>query len=178
MLNDARRNLNMTGNPPCVAATLALLACMVAAPASAAPPVGGCDIANVRGARELHETLSLRAVEAMRRSMNAGWDKDARLKALIAENAAFNLGVGDVGRPLGVGVSGAHAMTETMHADSYRFLGWDYMDGPVEPCRASKVTVEFVNSRQRRRSQIEFAFDNGLIVAAVGWEQSFETGPL
>jgi hypothetical protein len=63
-----------------------------------------------------------------------------------------------------------------MHADTYRFLGWDYMDGPANPCSKHKVEVEFIDSQAKRVSRVEFTFEAGRVVSAVGWQRSFETG--
>jgi len=63
-----------------------------------------------------------------------------------------------------------------MQADSYRFLGWDYMDGPANPCSKHEVEVEFIDSQAKRVSRVEFTFEAGRVVSAVGWQRSFETG--
>jgi hypothetical protein len=137
-----------------------------------------CGFADVTGARDLHDTLGRSAVGVVQRAAKPGWATDAALSRLIDPEATFSLGAGDVGRPLGVGAAGAHALAEAMHADSYRFLGWDYMDSPVEPCAKHSVTVEFVDLSRHAVSQVEFAWDNGRIVAAKGWQRTFESGPL
>lgn len=119
--------------------------------------------------------MSLSAVAVVEVANSA--DRD-RLKALVAPSAEFNLGAGDVGRPLGVGVDGAVALAREMAADSYRFLGWDYMDQPTRQCTPEKVSVEFVNTRGKRLSQVEFTFVGGLLTSATGWSRSFEAGSL
>lgn len=65
-----------------------------------------------------------------------------------------------------------------MNAETYRYLGWDYMDGPAEPCSSQKVTVEFVDSQSKSLSQVEFTFVGGRLANASGWERSFESGSL
>lgn len=65
-----------------------------------------------------------------------------------------------------------------MNADSYRFLGWDYMDKPADACSTQKVEVEFINNQRGRVSRVEFTFEAGRVVGAYGWERSFQTGPL
>ena len=69
-----------------------------------------------------------------------------------------------------------------MKADTYRFLGLDYMDMPPNACskREIEVEVEFINSRDKNVSRVKFTFevDRVRVVRAVGWEQSFETGRL
>ena len=65
-----------------------------------------------------------------------------------------------------------------MKADTYRFLGWDYMDGPADACSKRKVEVEFIDNQSKSVSRVEFTFEAGLVVSAEGWERSFETGQL
>jgi len=134
-----------------------------------------CPIANIESQRELHELLSLRAVEIVKLARSA--DRE-RLGELVSPSASFSLGAGDVGRPLGTGIQGVEALADTMSADTYRYLGWDYMDGPAEPCSSQKVTVEFVDSQGKNLSQVEFTFVGGRVVNASGWERSFEGGSL
>jgi hypothetical protein len=137
-----------------------------------------CDLSAVSGARELHETLSRRAVEVVKRASSPQWASDVRLAQLVRSDASVDLGAGDVGRPLGHGLAGARALAETMQADTYTFAGWDYMDRPATPCGAHKVTIEFTNTSDRRTATVEFQFDAGRVNAAKGWERSFETGSL
>ncbi|GLQ98178.1 hypothetical protein GCM10007863_25980 [Dyella mobilis] len=103
---------------------------------------------------------------------------DAGLAALVAPSASFNLGAGDVARPLGTGVDGARALAQAMKADTYRFLGWDYMDMPADPCSKQKVEVEFIDSLGKSVYRMEFTFEAGRVTSADGWERSFETGRL
>lgn len=150
----------------CVCLTLAT------GPAFAASP--GCGMPNITGARELQKFLSMRAIEVIKlaASSNDG------LAALVAPSASFDLGSGDVGRPLGEGVSGARALALEMHADTYRFLGWDYMDMPAAPCETNKVDIEFTDSQSKRVSLVTFTFNAGRMANATGRVRSFETGPL
>lgn len=145
---------------------------LAAGPTFAEP--SGCVRPDISGSRELERFLSLRAVDVVRLAARS----DDGLAALIAPSASFNLGAGDVGRPLGTGVEGARALARTMKADSYRFLGWDYMDIPADPCSQRKVVVEFIDSRGKNVSRMEFTFEAGRVVSADGWERSFETGRL
>jgi len=143
----------------------------------AGPAVAGnarCGLPEGIGMRELHRILSLRAVELVSR---AATSVDT-LMPLIDPSATFSLGAGDVGRPLGEGVSGARKLAEVMHADTYRFLGWDYMDSPTDACAPQKVEVEFIDSDARSVSSVEFSFEAGRVVDAAGWKRSFEVGPL
>ena len=126
------------------------------------------------GASELHRVLSLRAVEAIKLAAK----RSDRLAALVAPFARFNLGAGDVDRPLGTGVHGARKLARKIHADTYRFLGWDYMDMPADPCAQQKVEVEFIDTRGKRLTRVAFIFKAGRVVSANGWERSYETGRL
>ena len=133
-----------------------------------------CNLPELTGARQLHRFLSLRAVEIVRLASSRG----DRLAALITPSASFTLGGGDVGRPLGTGVNGARELARTMNADTYRFLGWDYMDIPADPCSKQKIEVEFINTQGKSVSRVEFTFESGRVLSADGWERSFETGRL
>ena len=149
---------------------------LAAGPAFAGPT--RCDLHEFTSSRELHQYLSLRAVEVIKQAANS----EVGLMALVAPTATFNLGAGDVGRPLGTGVDGARELARTMKADTYRFLGWDYMDMPPNACskREVEVEVEFIDSQSKHVSRVKFTFevDRVRVVSAVGWERSFETGRL
>jgi hypothetical protein len=134
----------------------------------------GCGLPEITGAGELNHFLGLRAVELVKRAANL----DERLPALVAPSASFNLGAGDVGRSLGTGVGGARELARAMNADAYRFLGWDYMDMPIDACSKHEVEVEFIDSRGKNVSQVKFTFLAGRVVSADGWSRSFESGRL
>lgn len=133
-----------------------------------------CDLPKDIGASALDRILSLRAVELVRGAQ----DSESGLARLVDPAAEFSLGAGDVGRPLGTGPAGARELAQAMHADTYRFLGWDYMDLPVDACAAHKVEVEFIDGGGRSLSHVEFGFKAGRVVYAKGWMRSFEMGPL
>lgn len=143
-----------------------------------AAPQSSCDLSLSTSAREVHNAFALRAVEVMSIAAAGGPKNESRLATLIDPSAIFLLGAGDVGQSLGSGVSGAIAMAKRTNADQYRFLGWDYMDGPANGCSKGEIEVEFIDSAQSAVSQIKFVFDNGRVVAATGWQRSFQTGPL
>lgn len=145
---------------------------LVASPAFAGS--SACGLPKMSGARELNQFLGLRAVEVVRLAASS----DTGLAALVIPSAKFDLGAGDVGRPLGAGVSGARMLAQTMKADTYRFLGWDYIDMPVDPCSKRKVEVEFIDNQDKNVSRVEFTFEAGRVVSAEGWERSFEMGRL
>lgn len=137
-----------------------------------------CDLARVSGARELHETLSRRAIEIVERASRSEWHVDTRLADLVSPTAPFSLGAGDVGRPAGTGPSGAHALALLMNADAFRFYGWDYMNLPADACSEQRVEIEFVDTRAQRSSRMEFTFQDGRLVGGAGWQRSIETGPV
>jgi hypothetical protein len=141
----------------------------------ALPP---CDLAAIKTDQAVHEALSRRAVEVIGLLAVPGVRSEARLASLIAPFASFDLGSGDVGRPLGQGVAGARALATEMNADSFQFYGWDYMSGPASACTAQKVTVEFLSTADRQASKVEFTFDKGRITSAKGWSRSLERGSL
>ena len=111
-------------------------------------------------------------------AVNRAGNPDEGLAAVVAPSASFNLGVGDVGRPLGAGVDGIRELARTMKADTYRFLGWDYMDMPADACSKQQVEVEFIDSQGKNVSRVEFTFNDGRVVSAVGWQRSYEAGRL
>lgn len=133
-----------------------------------------CDLGSIKTASATHTALGERAVMIV---ANASAN-DPAVDALVDRHAVVNLGAGDVERPLGTGMEGIRAMANTMEADEFKFFGWGYMDGPAEACGKQSVTVDFINSADRRVSQVEFTFDKGRITKAQGWERSFEGGSL
>lgn len=158
------------GQPASMIAAILLLA--------ANAPVSVCGLANINTARSLHEALGRRAVKIVA-TASAGEPKaDELLDGLIDPFASFALGAGDVGRPLGKGVAGARLLAETMNADQFRFLGWDYMDGPADACGKASITVDFISSSDQLISQVQFTFERARLIAATGWQRSFESGAL
>jgi hypothetical protein len=154
-----------------------MIAALFLVAASASAQV--CDLASLNNARAVHDALGRRAAEIVGAAALPPSERGAHaLNALVDPSASFDLGVGDVGRPLGKGLVGVRALVTAMKADQFRFLGWDYMDGPVDACTKQSVTVDFVDTADRRISQVEFVFDQGRLVAAKGWQHSFEGGPM
>lgn len=94
-------------------ALICLALALAAAPSFAGPT--RCGLPEITGAGELNHFLGLRAVEVVKRAAKP----DDRLSSLIAPSAGFNLGAGDVGRPLGTGVDGARELGRAMKADAY-----------------------------------------------------------
>jgi len=158
-----------------IAMLLAGTPAAIARPAAA----GSCEFGEAKTIGELRSALSLRAVEIVNRAAAAKSDADPRLVQLVPPTAAFSLGGGDVGRPLGTGVAAARAFARLMKADRFRFLGWDYIPTPIEnPCAREKVDVEFVDTRSEAVYPVTFTFEAGRLVSAEGWRRSFVTGPV
>lgn len=126
--------------------------------------------------RAAHSAFAHRAVEIMKLAAAGEAANGSRLAGLIDSSAFFVLGAGDVGVPLGHGVSGAVAMAKRINADQYRFLGWDYLDGPGNACSKGEIEIEFVDSARTILSRVRFTFDNGRVVAANGWQRTYLTG--
>jgi len=143
----------------------------------ATAPPSGCDLVNISGALAVHEALSRRAIEIVAAAGATGPRAEALLERLIDPSASFDLIIGDVGSP-GTGVPGARAIAKSMKANEYRLLGWDYMDIPADPCGKQSIVVDFISSRDRLVSQVEFTFQQARLVTANGRLHSFTTGPL
>jgi len=152
------------------------LALGLAGPAFAAEPA--CDLKGPMDAAELQELLSLRAVEAIETAAQpVSAQTTARLEALIAPDAAMELGMGDVGGSYEPGPKGARELAREMHANLYIFQGWDYIPQTIETvCGEQKVSVEFLDNRVKQRCEIQFTFVNGRITRAAGWVRSYSTG--
>jgi hypothetical protein len=137
-----------------------------------------CPLANITSASQLHHVLSVRAVEVLKFASVATADADSHLLALVAPSATFSIGAGDVIQRLGSGAEGARALAGAIHADSYRYLGWDYMDMPVDGCSLQKVSAEFVDSGSKTVAKVDFTFESGLLVKADAWSDTFESGAM
>lgn len=137
-----------------------------------------CAMPATRNIGTVYDTLSRRAVEIVERSSLPGWEKDAELGTLVAPDAEFSLGSGDVGRPLGQGVAGAHALAQAVKADSFRYLAWSAIPMEVDPCGEWSVKVEFIDSRTSALAAMEFKFSGGVLRSALGWSQWYVAGPL
>ena len=79
---------------PWISAICALVsATMAVGPASAGP--SECGLPDISGSSELHQFLSLRAVDVVKRAAGS----DEGLAALVAPTASFGLGAGDLAGP-------------------------------------------------------------------------------
>ncbi len=149
-------------------------ACLFLVATTVSAETSKCGMPEITSSRELHQFLSLRAVEVIKLAT----DQNYQLAELITPSSSFNLGAGDVGRPLGTGVNGARELARIMNADTYRFLGWNYMDMPADACSKQKVEVEFIDSQAKNVSRVEFVFESGRVVSASGWERTYVSGQL
>lgn len=138
----------------------------------------GCDLIEAKNMHEVNDILSRRAVEVVERVSRTGYRSDSRLTQLIEPSAMFDLGSGDVGRPLGSGIEGARSLATDMHADSYRFLGWDYIPFRTDGCGTQEASVEFIDSSRKALSMVKFTFREGRIVSGKGWFRSYVGGSL
>lgn len=137
-----------------------------------------CDLRAATTASAVHEALGRRAIEIVRLASATDPAADHQLATYVDQAASFDLGAGDVGRPVGSGLAGARALAATMKADQFRFLGWDYMDSPSDACGKQSVSVDFIDTAGGEISQVEFTFNLGKLVSAKGWQRSFEIGSL
>ncbi len=153
--------------------SIALASLLVTQGAVASPAEDLCDLADTKNVGALQYVLSRRAVDAV----NLAAEADPALARLIVPTTTFSLGTGDVGNSLGLGAIGAHALVREMQADTFRFLGWDYMLLPIDdPCASHKVDVEFLDTRKKNVFRVTFTFEAGVIVDASGWRRSYESG--
>lgn len=125
---------------------------------------------------ELVDVLGRTAVEAARLATLPAEASQARLAELVAPKATFSLGAGDVERPLGKGAAALRAMMAELQADRYRFDGWDFMSGEVDPCSPREMSVEFSSRKLSQRASIKFRFVSGKIVGGDGWLMSITSG--
>lgn len=126
--------------------------------------------------RDLFTVLEKRVVDAASRSALSVEAGGKQLEDTVAENAEFDLGAGDVGRPLGKGATGLRRLMGEIGADHYRFDGWDYMSKKENPCDVHEVTVEFSSRKLGHRAEVKFKLEGGRIVEGKGWLRSMTTG--
>ena len=102
--------------------------------------------------------------------------QNGRLKSMISPKAEFGLGSGDVGNPLGKGVSGASSLSAAIKAQTYQYNGWDGIPGPSNACGEVQVEVTFVPSNPEREATVKFEYHNGVLTSAMGWLRSRNAG--
>lgn len=137
-----------------------------------------CDIGDATDMGKLTQVLSARVVDIFRRARNSAWRGDPILKRLVDDRAIFDLGAGDVGRPMGKGTSGAHAMATEMKANAFRYSVWTYIPTPADPCAAHEVSVTFVGAESGDTAEVKASFRNGILLSAKGWMGVEVTGKL
>ena len=156
----------------------AIAALLIGGLAAPAPVPASCSVASIKSDSELHYVLARRAVDLVQRAGRAGWSKDDALNQQIAPAAESGLGAGDVGRPLGKGAAGLHALAVEMNADRFQYPGWNYMSGPVDVCKEQAVDIQFIDTSNRQSSSVRFTFIDGRITRAAGWQGPFESGSM
>jgi hypothetical protein len=154
-----------------IAATLLSLSTPAAAQTKLACP------GDVRmGNYELVDMLGHRGAEMVSLAASKDWRTNHRLSDLIAPDAPFGLGAGDVGRPLGKGVEGARRLAGALRADGYQFLGAIGLPNPdMKACDEQKIDLMFTR-RAGYAASVSFTFVNGRIVDASGWVVSLTRG--
>lgn len=135
-----------------------------------------CRDASITDLGELRGVLSMRLVEIFRRARNAGRSTDVELKQLVDPNAEFDLGAGDVGRPLGRGIPGARKMALEMRAVSFRYPLWTDIPTRVDPCSKQGVIVDFFDPATGAVARVEGEFSAGALISAKGWMQRERSG--
>lgn len=154
--------------------SLSLVLALMAAPVMAhAADQPSCDLDHLKGAEEIYDALVHRSVEIVVRAGAPAWKNDARLARLVAPEAPFSVGAGDVGRPFGRGVEGAHAMAATIKADRYGFQTPWFETTDGYGCIDRKVALEFINTPGGSRSKVEFFYQFGKLIEAKGWEDRY-----
>ena len=156
------------------------IACLIgSSPSAARAAPAPCDERDAKTYGELNERLSRKAVEVINRASARDGETDSRLRALVAPDAPFSTGGGDVRIVLDPGVAGARALARDMKADSFRFYGWGGIPMLIEDaCGTHKVEVEFVNKAQDSAYPVTFTFRAGRIVEAAGWQRPLNSGPI
>jgi len=158
--------------------TTLLLLLALAPGQTRASPITNCTMPADRGIGAVYEELSKRAVEIVTRAAADSWKSDPKLLALVSSEAEFGLGAGDVGRPMGNGLTGARALANAMKADSYRYFTWSSIPSQINPCDEWSVKVEFIDSRSRNLADMKFTFSNGTLTSAMGWVRWYAGGEL
>jgi len=151
---------------------------LVALLTGAMPAGDSCGIPDAKYAGQVYDALAHRAADAVERAGQTGWTSDPVLSALVAPDAGFNTGSGDVGVPLANGPAGLRALALGMSANRYRFRALGGIPGPAQPCAEQKVELEFVNTRARTSTTVTFTFVRGRIVRGAGWQGAYSAGPL
>ncbi len=160
---------------------IAFGAMLIATPLQQAPAkLAGipCDVAAAKDMGAVRRVLSMRLVDIVRRARAEGWQQDRTLKQHIAPNAEFDLGVGDVSGPKGVGITGARKMSVEMPGSSFRYTSWTSIPMPADACAEQQVTVDFFDPGTGDVARVEGGFRGGILLSAKGWIHAEVSGKL
>jgi hypothetical protein len=133
-----------------------------------------CENSGATTVRDVNLILHERAAEILARAKSDGWSSDPQLVSLIAPDAEFNLGSGDVSSRIVAGPASMHRFAVIADADGYRYRPWSGPNYPANLCGEHKLKIEFYNSVSHLSSDIEFVFIDGRLTAASGWQQFIE----
>ncbi|WP_461343097.1 hypothetical protein [Brevundimonas sp. GN22] len=151
------------------------IACIVLFGIWASAAEAGCNDGDIRNRAELWQRLTQRSVDIV--SMLAVGDPT--VEGLIAPEAKFSLGAGDVGEPLGNGLAGAAAFSTSLNAASYQIEGWDSVPFPVEnPCARHIARVTFYDATRQNGADVKLSFEQGRLIEADGWWRSYSYGTI
>ncbi len=91
------------------------------------------------------------------------------LQSLIAPEANFGIGSGDVGRPFQNGVTGAIELAKDLAAKTYEFGSWSGPPYKRDACGDMAVEVTFIPDDARSSATVKFTYKNGRLMSAEGW---------
>jgi len=137
-----------------------------------------CDVGAAKDIGAVQHVLSKRLVDIFRRARGEGWQQDPTLERLVAPDAAFDLGAGDVGRPMGGGTTGARNISIAMPASSFRYTSWMSIPMPADACAEQQVTVDFFDPATGDVARVEGIFRGGILLSAKAWMQAEVSGKL
>ena len=100
---------------------------------------------------------------------------DQELSELVAPDAEFSLGSGDVGRPLGRGLTGATAMLADLQGTVPGYFATTELHPSTDPCADHNSTIEYVTPEGTRSAMITFHYSRGKLQSAAGWWRSTGT---
>lgn len=148
--------------------SLAIL--LAASGAVCLPPQGAGD--NISS---LYQVYSLRSVEIVSLAQKSRTDD---LQRLISSEAQFDIGSGDVGRPLEDGVAGAVQLAKDLAAKTYEFASWSGPPYKRNACDEIAVEVTFVPENGRSSATVKFTYRNGHLISAKGWWKGRNVGEM
>jgi len=144
-----------------------------------------CPVSHIKGAQDFHDEHVRRAFEIVEIAGKSGAANEARLAALIHPGASFSFAEGHTIQALGTGTGGARQLAAEIariKPDAFRYIDYRDINWPIEnPCsdRApEQITLEFVDTRNRRVLSVGFFFESGRLSKAEGMLAFFVTGTL